>query len=198
MEDRNIRFPWNGMGLALDKLDRYEESVTAYKKASEIDPGSYGAWTNLGLSYSRANRHNEAINAYTHAIKLQPDSYETITNKALELSMLEKYSEAFTTIEKAIKIKPDYPQAWNTKGEVLTNLGEINEAIKAYNVTIEIISDQEAHEIPRLGKIKYKALNKKGLAFFRIEQFKEAAAEFGKALDIDPNSHATWMNKGLS
>ncbi len=99
---------------------------------------------------------------------------------------------------KAISFKPDYPQAWNTKGEVLTNLGEINEAIKAYNVTIEIISNQEAHEIPRLGKIKYKALNKKGLAFVRIEQFKEAAAEFGKALDIDPNSHATWRNKGLA
>ena len=41
---------------------------------------------------------------------------------------------------------------------MLTNLGKIDGAIKAYNVTLEIISDQEAYEIPRLGKIKYKAL----------------------------------------
>ena len=114
------------------------------------------------------------------------------------MTRIEEYSDAFTAIEKAISLKPDYPQAWNAKGDVLINLEKLNGAIEAYNMTIKIIPDNDAYEIPRLGKIKYKALNKKGLAFVRNQQFKEAAAEFEKALSIDSNSYATWMNKGLA
>ncbi|MBO0692486.1 MAG: tetratricopeptide repeat protein, partial [Acidimicrobiaceae bacterium] len=42
---------WNGKGLALSRLDRDEESLAAYVRATGEDMTYSGAWRNLGVQY---------------------------------------------------------------------------------------------------------------------------------------------------
>ncbi|MFH7028678.1 MAG: tetratricopeptide repeat protein [Heteroscytonema crispum UTEX LB 1556] len=37
---------WRGRGIALDKLQRYEEAIASFDKAIEIKPDFHEAWNN--------------------------------------------------------------------------------------------------------------------------------------------------------
>ena len=53
---------WHALAMTLYKLDRYEESIAAGKKAAEIDPNNQFAWSSLSLAYN-ANKQKEEAEA---------------------------------------------------------------------------------------------------------------------------------------
>jgi Flp pilus assembly protein TadD len=53
---------WHALGMALYKLDRYEEAVAAGKRAAEIDPNNQFVWSSLSLAYN-ANKQKEEAEA---------------------------------------------------------------------------------------------------------------------------------------
>ena len=53
---------WHALGMALYKLDRYEEAITAGLRAAEIDPNNQFAWSSLSLAYN-ANKQKELAEA---------------------------------------------------------------------------------------------------------------------------------------
>jgi tetratricopeptide (TPR) repeat protein len=53
---------WHALAMALYKLDRYEEAITAGLKAAEIDPNNQFAWSSLSLAYN-ANKQKELAEA---------------------------------------------------------------------------------------------------------------------------------------
>jgi tetratricopeptide (TPR) repeat protein len=53
---------WHALGMALYKLDRYEEAIAAGKRASEIDPNNQFVWSSLSLAYN-ANKQKEEAEA---------------------------------------------------------------------------------------------------------------------------------------
>src|SRR5580658_8928816 len=53
---------WHALGMALYKLDRYEESIAAGKRAAEIDPNNQFVWSSLSLAYN-ANKQKALAEA---------------------------------------------------------------------------------------------------------------------------------------
>jgi tetratricopeptide (TPR) repeat protein len=53
---------WHALGMALYKLDRYEEAIAAGKRASEIDPNNQFVGSSLSLAYN-ANKQKEEAEA---------------------------------------------------------------------------------------------------------------------------------------
>jgi len=53
---------WHALSMALYKLDRYEEAITAGLRAAEIDPNNQFAWSSLSLAYN-ANKQKELAEA---------------------------------------------------------------------------------------------------------------------------------------
>ncbi|MEM9400009.1 MAG: tetratricopeptide repeat protein [Verrucomicrobiota bacterium] len=51
---------WHALGMALMKLERYEEAIDAGKKAIEIRPNDQIAYTSLSLAYVRNGQIKEA------------------------------------------------------------------------------------------------------------------------------------------
>src|SRR5660397_114170 len=101
-------------GFALNRLGKYQEAITAYDKALEIDP------QNLEEFYEK------------HFDKL------LWNNKGLALYNLSKYLEAITAYEKALKIDPQFKIAWKNKGSALTILGKYHKAINEFDKALEI------------------------------------------------------------
>ena len=61
--------------MAQLKNKKYEEAVTANKKALELKPEWPDAYNNLGLAYAGLGRWQEAVTAYREAVHLVPSGY---------------------------------------------------------------------------------------------------------------------------
>jgi len=51
-QDAQFQDGWHALGMALYKLDRYEEAIAAGKRAAEIDPNNQFVWSSLSLDYN--------------------------------------------------------------------------------------------------------------------------------------------------
>lgn len=77
--DPHFQDGWHALGMALYKLDRYEESIQAGLRAAELDPNNQFVWSSLSLAYN-ANKQKaeaEAAGAKARIIswggKIKPD-----------------------------------------------------------------------------------------------------------------------------
>ncbi len=79
-QDPQFQDGWHALGMALYKLERYEEAITTGNRAAEIDPNNQFVWSSLSLAYN-ANKQKaeaEAAGAKARIIswggKIRPDS----------------------------------------------------------------------------------------------------------------------------
>ena len=80
--DPQFQDGWHALSMALYKLDRYEESIEAGKRAARIDPNNQFVWSSLSLAYN-ANKQKaeaEAAGAKARIIswggKIKPESLD--------------------------------------------------------------------------------------------------------------------------
>ena len=73
---------WHALGMALYKLDRYQEAIDAGLRAAKIDPNNQFVWSSLSLAYN-ANKQKaeaEAAGAKARIIswggKIKPESLD--------------------------------------------------------------------------------------------------------------------------
>jgi tetratricopeptide (TPR) repeat protein len=70
---------WFDRGNELCKLGRYEEAISSYNRAIEINPDNDKIWSNRGSALRILRRYSEAITSYDRAVEINPDnkaSYE--------------------------------------------------------------------------------------------------------------------------
>ncbi len=76
LDDRAAAYHAFILGRTLEREDRIEEAVDAYRRAVELDPASSGIWTELAGLYARRNRPDEAIEAGNEALDRNPEDRE--------------------------------------------------------------------------------------------------------------------------
>ena len=82
-QDPQFQDGWHALGMALYKLDRYEESIQAGNRAAEIDPNNQFVWSSLSLAYNANKQKAEAEAAGAKARilswggKIQPESSDS-------------------------------------------------------------------------------------------------------------------------
>jgi tetratricopeptide (TPR) repeat protein len=70
-------------GLALNKLERYQEALTSFEKALAINPApnySWG-WYGKGIALEELGRKKEALASYEQAIKRSPRWQQAINKR---------------------------------------------------------------------------------------------------------------------
>lgn len=84
-QDPQFQDGWHALGMALYKLDRYEESIEAGKRAARIDPNNQFVWSSLSLAYNANKQKTEAEAAGAKARiiswggKIKPESLDADT-----------------------------------------------------------------------------------------------------------------------
>lgn len=100
---------WVDIGLSCERLERYAEAETAYRKAVAIDPGFDLAWHFLGtLLHERLGRYGEAEAAYGKAIEHNP-RHSCPRTRLVELMLagLKQPDRALELAERSLAAMPD-------------------------------------------------------------------------------------------
>lgn len=71
LPDRERAFAWFGLANALGRRGRFDEAVSAYRAALELEPESSGAWLNLATLLDHLGRRDEAAEAYARLRELE-------------------------------------------------------------------------------------------------------------------------------
>lgn len=65
---------WFNHGFLLEQVERWDEALAAFRRATELDPKLDRAWYGLGLVLIRLQRYDEAVVALKRNTELQPMS----------------------------------------------------------------------------------------------------------------------------
>jgi tetratricopeptide (TPR) repeat protein len=205
-------------GLALMKLERYEEAIIANDQAIHYKPDYYEAWNSKGCFLSHLKRYEEEIVCYEQAMQYQSLPYVALHNRGFALSRLQRYQEAVESYDQSLIYKSDYYDAWWGRGNALVELNRLEEALDAYEqaicsdpnvgkawgnhgaVLLKLDRPQEA--IVSLDRalsydpVDLLVLVNHGTALTDLGRYEEAIESYKRVIALDPNSHESWNSQG--
>ena len=175
---------WAELAAILERLQRPEEAITAYRKEIEVDPTHWIAWWYLGRLLVASAQLQEAELAYRKAVDHKPDACCVHHEYGRLLSRLGRHEEAQWYCEKAVAMQPKHASAWDDLAFVLNNRGLFTEAEEKYRKAIEL--DPESARV------------RAEFGFFLADRgrYDESAQVFQKALALDPTDRELWSAFG--
>ena len=165
----------SNLGLALQNLERLEESAASYREALDLRPGFAEAHNNLGNTLTQLGRLDEAVVHFQKAIQINPDNANEHNNLGNTFKDLGKFDEALASYRKAIQIRPDFAEAHSNLGNLFGDLQRLDEAAVHIQKAIILRPDYaDAH-------------NNLGVVLQKLGRLEESADSFHKAIDINPD-----------
>jgi tetratricopeptide (TPR) repeat protein len=135
-------------GMEALKAQKYDDAVTAFTKAAELDGKQHVVWANLAEAYfgqaksktgdEQTALMNKGFEAYGKALELKPDDAGYHNNYALALARGKKFPEAQAELTKAAQMDP--PNAgryYYNLGALLVNNQQLEPAGDAFKKAIE-------------------------------------------------------------
>jgi tetratricopeptide (TPR) repeat protein len=175
---------WADQGMTLFQPGKYDDAVTCFAKALEIDPRYGAAWLNMGDALHNLGRYEEAVRCYNQVLGIDPLSAFAWDSKAIALGFLGRFEEALACCNQTLEIDPSLTGAWGLKGQLLGLLGRYEEAIESSTKGLELNPQDVV------------CWKNTGMALDDLGRHDEAIDCYTKALEIDPRDHHVWVYKG--
>ncbi|CAD8116753.1 unnamed protein product [Paramecium primaurelia] len=118
-------------GVALYNLNKYQDAIECYDKATSINPKYDIAWNNKGDALNNLNKYQDAIECLDKAISINPKFDIAWSNKGYALHNLQKYTDAISCYDQALSININ-PLRLQRKADSLFELGKKSEAKQFY------------------------------------------------------------------
>jgi tetratricopeptide (TPR) repeat protein len=95
------------LGVALDRVGRYDEAVSSYHKALAIRPDCAEAHFALGVAQFKQGRLDDAILQYFAALRIKPDYAAAMQDLGVALSQQGRLREALNQWRGVLRLRPD-------------------------------------------------------------------------------------------
>ncbi len=118
VESKDANFYFN-RGTAYIAKGQYDQAISDFNKALEINPSYAEAYNNRGAVYSRKGQNDEAISDYSKAIEIDPEGVKAYNNRAWEYTLKLQYDQAISDLKKAHEINPGNADIYNNLAWVL-------------------------------------------------------------------------------
>lgn len=168
------------MGIALRRLERYEEAIEPLEKARQLDPSVYSTWSNLGTLYAVTGdlvKGEEYMRKGTQLAGVAEDRWHAAVWRNLgALELFLKKDEALKHLGTAIDCYPADAWSWVLKSRALMELPSHRDLQGALD---------DAKHADRIGKMTDpKAKRVLALAYLRSGDFTRAAQEAQQAIEL--------------
>jgi tetratricopeptide (TPR) repeat protein len=162
-------------GMAFKEVGDTAKAVSSFHTTVEQDPDYFHAYMQLGLLYSLKN-NKIALDYLNSAIKIKPTSIEAwyaAGKFCQDNGMIEKAKEAYHNI---LEIDPEYKHAHYNLGFIHSEyMSDYKMAIQHFSNAIQYAPDfHEAHYM-------------RGFAYERLGDKKNAAINYTKSLQVEPD-----------
>ncbi|WP_448269292.1 glycosyltransferase [Nostoc sp. DSM 114159] len=119
----------NNLGYTLEQQGKFDEAVTCYQKALELQPNFAEAKVNLG----------NALNAQGKLSKAQQADYADLNQKfAHSCTIAGDFKKAINYYRQAIALDPNSPETYYSLGNILQEEAEWSEAIASYRQALKL------------------------------------------------------------
>jgi tetratricopeptide (TPR) repeat protein len=137
---------WIALGNTFDKLQRFDEALTAFDRALALKPPSAEFLCNRGNALWHLRRPAEALACYDAALSLKPDVPEIYNNRGNALLDLNRPDEALANFDRALALKPGYVDTLVNRANALRDLNRSQEAIESCDAALAVNPElAEAH-----------------------------------------------------
>jgi tetratricopeptide (TPR) repeat protein len=96
------------LGAAYDRLEQFDDALTALRRGIQLDPTRGEGYYNLGLVHKQLGQIDMAINAYREAVRLNPrlhDAHYNLANIFLDKGQI---NQAVVHYRSALEIRPKW------------------------------------------------------------------------------------------
>ena len=131
-------WPYNGLGILLHSLKRYDEAEACFRAAIVREPDWSRPHNDLAIMLRISGRYDEAEKEARRAIELEPDGLAANNNYANLLVALERYEEAKHYYERAREIAPEHPAPYYNLACLACMTGHQEEALPLLEQAIAI------------------------------------------------------------
>ena len=140
---------YNNRGFAYCEIGQYDQAISDFSKAIEINPRLAPAYNNRGTAYLYTARYEQAILDLSKAVEIDPRLAHAYNNRGWAYIKMEQYDEAVSDFNKTIEIDPRLAEAYFYRAVVYSLLEEYDkallDAIKAqklgYQIPLEFLED---------------------------------------------------------
>lgn len=206
-------------GITNLEAGNYEQAITDFSQAIELQPDLAEAYNNRGIAYAGSGDLQQAIADYSKAIELQPGFAEAHYNRGNAYAGSGDFGQALADFNKAIELQPDYAEAYTNRGAAYASSGDGERAIADFNQAIELQPDfAEVYFVRGLVYYYYfgdrqqaiadfsqaielkpdhaEAYNDRGMAYGDSGDFEKAIADFNQVIELDPRNADAYYNRG--
>ena len=127
---------------------RYEDAVTFYDEAIQMEPENPKAWFGRGAALAKLQQLEAAIVAYEKAIQIKPDFSEAWFGKGAALAKLQQLEAAIAAYEKATQVKPDFFLAWFGRARSYALQGNLESMLESLQQALQL-NHEKAKEAAR-------------------------------------------------
>jgi tetratricopeptide (TPR) repeat protein len=167
---------YNQKGQELYKSGDFNNAITFFYKALQLNKKNAQAYNNLGMTYWRKNSPDLAIKFLKKANSISNNYTQPLVNLAMLYKQTNQFEKELKTLKKAIKLNSSDFEAYTLLGEYYRNKSDYKNAIAAYRTAIEIN--------PK-AKNAYFGL---GFVYFESEDFNYSIEAFSKYIELEPDS----------
>jgi tetratricopeptide (TPR) repeat protein len=123
---------WLNKGNAAYQAKKYDEAITCYKKATELDPSFASAFYNLGVIYYAKGMTDAAISSYKQVLTIKPDYYAARNNLGIIYKKKGMIDEAMTEFKQILSKNFNFPYAHFNLAECYFTKGNMHSASEHY------------------------------------------------------------------
>jgi len=119
-------------------MGKYEESLSDFDRAIELDPEYQGALTNRGETYLQMGKYEEALSDFGRAIEIDPEDEWALAQRGLTYRQMGKYEESLSDFDRAIELDPEYELALASRGETYLEMDAARKAKPSFQLSARI------------------------------------------------------------
>jgi tetratricopeptide (TPR) repeat protein len=178
---------WFDLGFAQSHLGKTAEAISAYKKATQLDPKWFEAQQNLGLALAKSGDLTAAATALKIAVTLKPTigSQQALAGAWLSLAQVTEESqpqESLTAYQKALELDPTSSDAQLGAAHMAERAGNAGTAEQQY---LKLAAAGNNDSIERLIGL-----------YLKQKRFTDAETWLHKYIAANPQSSAAQLQLG--
>ncbi|MBI3608980.1 MAG: tetratricopeptide repeat protein [Nitrospirae bacterium] len=115
----------------------FEKALSAFKQATDLDPGLLRAWKNMGYAYRKLHQDDQAIRVWDTLLKIDPGQFRLLNEMGSIAMTRQAWDLAAPRFAESLRLKPNQPAIRLQLGEAYEALGRAPEAVREYRAVLD-------------------------------------------------------------